>query len=478
MVNIGLGLGDAALLRYLPYYQLREVPSEAIGGPLVKTATWIAILVAACMTACDGGGPGASKYSVGGTVMGLSGTGLVLQINAGDNLSISSNGPFTFGTGLLDGAAYSVSVATQPINPAQTCTVQNAMGTIDKANVANVSVTCRGPTQFAYVANQLSNNVSAYSLNSSTGVLAPIAGSPFPAIGTAPAALLINGNFLYVADSGSNEVAVFSINGAVGTLSSAGTPSATGATPIALCVDPTGTYLYVANSASSNISAYSIDPATGLLTELSNSPFAAGDGPSSLQVDPTGNYLYVANQISGTVSVLKIDTGSGALSPISGSPFVSGSGAASIVIDPAGAFAYVANETGGSISAFAIDSSTGALNALSGSPIPAVSSPSSLAVDPAGGFLYASSAVNSAAAVAAYSINASTGALTLSGTTASTGITSTGIVLDPTGSFAFVANTGTNNVSVFTVDSASGALTPVSGSPFKSGIQPRAIAVD
>jgi 6-phosphogluconolactonase len=264
----------------------------------VNTGPCIALIAAACamVTAC-GDNLGASAYSVGGTVTGLSGTGLVLQINSGDDLSISSNGAFVFRASLDNGASYSVSVAAQPSAPAQTCTVRNGTGKIDAANIANVSVSCQGTGHFAYVANMLSNNVSVYALNSSTGALTSIAGSPFASTGTAPAALLINGNFLYVANSGSNEIAVFSISGQIGALTPAGTPSAAGGAPIALCVDATGSYLYVANSASANVSAYSIDPATGLLTELGNSPFAAGAGPSSLQTDPSGNYLYVSNQI-------------------------------------------------------------------------------------------------------------------------------------------------------------------------------------
>ena len=60
-------------------------------------------------------GPGGSggSYSVGGTVSGLAGT-LVLQDNGGDDLSVSGNGAFAFATTLADGAAYQVSVKTNP----------------------------------------------------------------------------------------------------------------------------------------------------------------------------------------------------------------------------------------------------------------------------------------------------------------------------------------------------------------------------
>lgn len=83
-----------------------------------------------------------SDFSIGGTVQGLAGSGLVLRNNGGDELTIDSAGPFTFGTALPTGAAYSVTVAQQPRNPAQTCTVANGSGVVGSANVSNITVQC------------------------------------------------------------------------------------------------------------------------------------------------------------------------------------------------------------------------------------------------------------------------------------------------------------------------------------------------
>jgi hypothetical protein len=81
-----------------------------------------------------------SKFSIGGTVSGLTGTGLVLQDNGGDNLTIAAGATsFTFAT-LVPGA-YNVTVLTQPSNPVQTCVVSNGIGAAT-ANVTNVTVTC------------------------------------------------------------------------------------------------------------------------------------------------------------------------------------------------------------------------------------------------------------------------------------------------------------------------------------------------
>jgi len=78
------------------------------------------------------------NYSVGGMVLGLTGT-LVLQNNGGDGLTISTAGAFTFSQVLADGAAYDVTVATQPSG--QTCTVPNGSGTVSGSAVA-VTVIC------------------------------------------------------------------------------------------------------------------------------------------------------------------------------------------------------------------------------------------------------------------------------------------------------------------------------------------------
>ena len=84
-----------------------------------------------------------NTYSVGGTVSGLSGT-VVLQDNGGDDLSVSSNGAFTFATTLPTGAAYNVTVKTNPSG--QSCSVSGGTGTVASANVTSVAVTCTSST--------------------------------------------------------------------------------------------------------------------------------------------------------------------------------------------------------------------------------------------------------------------------------------------------------------------------------------------
>ena len=87
-------------------------------------------------------GPAQSGFTVSGTVAGLDGDGMVLQLNGANDLAVANNGTFTFSAQLTNTAAYSVTVLTQPSGPSQTCTIGNGSGTIAAANVTNVAVTC------------------------------------------------------------------------------------------------------------------------------------------------------------------------------------------------------------------------------------------------------------------------------------------------------------------------------------------------
>lgn len=78
------------------------------------------------------------SYSIGGNVSGLSGS-LVLM-NGTDELTVTSNGPFTFADRVADGLTYDVTVATQPAG--QACTVSRGSGTVAGANVTDVAVSC------------------------------------------------------------------------------------------------------------------------------------------------------------------------------------------------------------------------------------------------------------------------------------------------------------------------------------------------
>jgi|GEM_PF-3235738 len=103
-----------------------------------------ALLLAGCGGGSSNGSPTPATYTVGGTISLLSGSGLVLRNNGGDDLPISNNGPFTFVTRLATSTSYSITVFTQPTNPSQTCVVTNGAG--GWGSSIPVTVTCTTDT--------------------------------------------------------------------------------------------------------------------------------------------------------------------------------------------------------------------------------------------------------------------------------------------------------------------------------------------
>ncbi len=86
-----------------------------------------------------------NTYHIAVNVTGLAGSGLILEDNGGDDLTVPTNGTYTFATAVASGAAYAVTVKTAPVNPSQTCSAANGSGTVGAADVANVTLTCTTP---------------------------------------------------------------------------------------------------------------------------------------------------------------------------------------------------------------------------------------------------------------------------------------------------------------------------------------------
>jgi uncharacterized delta-60 repeat protein len=84
-------------------------------------------------------------HTIGGTVTGLEGSGLVLETSGADDLTVDANGPFAFTPPAPDGRVYDVSVGTEPADPDQRCTVANAAGTVAGADVTDILVECSTP---------------------------------------------------------------------------------------------------------------------------------------------------------------------------------------------------------------------------------------------------------------------------------------------------------------------------------------------
>lgn len=243
--------------------------------------------------------------------------------------------------------------------------------------------------------------------------------------------------------------------------------------PISVVTDPVGNYVYVANlgllSSNGTVSGYSIASATGLLTPVSGSPFAAGPGPISAAIHPLGKFLYVGNELGG-ISAYTIDGATGTLTPIPGSPFPFSP--VRLAIDPFGKFLF---GTGANVMTFQIDQNTGALTLSSSAP--ASSGAVGAAVDPTGKFLYVA---DIGGGLFGYTVNSTTGALTaISGSPFPGTPEGWSVAVDPSSKFAYVANPNpSNSISAYTIDSTTGALTPVAGSPYPTLGCPDSVAVD
>jgi 6-phosphogluconolactonase len=461
--------------------------NTAFAGASGSLIALVILTVAAC-----GGGSGDGGYTVGGVVTGLMGSGLVLRDNSGDDLPISTNGTFTFKTRLSSNAAYHVTVFTQPTNPVQNCLVMNARGsgTVTATNVTAVAVVCANVGRFVYVGNSLSYNVSAFAIDPITGALAPVAGSPFAsAIFAGPIIVDPNGKFAYV--SGGGSVSAFTIDPISGALTMvAGGPFTCPVAPsplepgfsVGIAVPPSGGFLYdlcsyawqpppfsgPIFSPDGVVALLSIEPNTGVLQ--AGSLFGVGAGSTSFSFDPSGTHMYVENQgdfhrnYPASTMAFPVDSTTGALGPVS----LSAPGyALYLAFDPTGNFAYAAYDDG-SIRAFTVDVTTGALADVTGSSLGSVFTPgyyTSVTVDPSGTFTYILSLPSHLVSV--LKNDASNGApAPVMGSPFATSGDLLSLAFDPSGKFAYGACG--DGLCAYSIDSASGALHAVAGSPFVS----------
>jgi 6-phosphogluconolactonase len=288
------------------------------------------------------------------------------------------------------------------------------------------------------------------------------------------------GKFAYVVNAGCNGgiggyVSMYTINPTTGVLASIGPPVWTydGDTPGPMTVDPSGKFVYVANPGDpwspdyGSVSMYSINATTGALTytRMLNGNCPGLCFPSSVAVDPSGRFAYVAgggSDFPTNVAMYTIDATTGALTSIGTIAAVGYPQA--VAADPAGKFIYVvtastAAGSSGNVSAYAIDATTGALTSTG--TVAAGEDPVALAVSLSGKFAYVVNANSgSAGNVYMYAIDATTGALKSIGTIAA-GKDPLSVALDPTGKFAYVTNYDSNDVSMYAINGSTGSLTPI-----------------
>jgi 6-phosphogluconolactonase (cycloisomerase 2 family) len=514
----------------------------------IGPATFLALLMVGCGSGGDSSPPPAT-YTIGGTVTGLSGSGLVLGSDFGGELPISASGSFTFGTQLAVGSTFNVGVKTQPTSsPAQICQVANGTGTIAAANVTNVNVTCTsdvtsyaihgavsglvgsgltlrvcpilghgpggsgpGPTPPPCLSGALIGANGAFTLDyvlpasysgsvvvsiteqpSSPWQQCRISNTTFPIQSASDTNVTVGcARFTYVTNAADNTLSAYSVDPVTGALTAIGTPIVAGVSPHGIVgvqysfgVDKS--YVFVGNGGSNDVSALVVNKTTGALTAVPGSPYPAGIDPQALLL--WGDGLFAANAGSDNVSAYSIN-GSGALTELPGSPFAVGKGPTSIVAGPRDQFIFVANHGGSNdISAFAAEETVTPdgsiqinLTPVPGSPFPAGGNPLSLALGySAGGnrikFLYSANPDATHPSISGFRIDSATGALTpLSGSPFSLPV-SHYIATDAWGAYLYVTSGAT--ILGYAIDANTGALTALPGFPVAAGANAYSITVD
>jgi 6-phosphogluconolactonase (cycloisomerase 2 family) len=292
--------------------------------------------------------------------------------------------------------------------------------------------------RFAYVANLVSNasalsTISMYTINSTTGVLNPTTPATVPT-GWFPQEIAIDplGRFVYTANTDASTVSMFTVNQTTGVLTPT-TPASVStlvpgqilSIPSFLTVDPTGKFLYVTASLSDGAAVfmYTINQTTGLLTPTSPATVSTGGIPWQVVVAPSGKFAYVVNNLSGGdytdgVWQYSLNSTTGVLTPNTPVAVSAGNAPTEIAVDPSSRFAYVVNRLDNTVSMYTIDPSTGnlTLNSTAANPtgiIATGSEPFRIAFDPTGKFVYVT---NEQSAASIYTVN-SDGTLTSAGTT-------------------------------------------------------------
>lgn len=264
-----------------------------------------------------------------------------------------------------------------------------------------------------FVVNNGSSTISAYAVNRADGSLVELSYSPFaiPPGLMGCVAVHPSGSPLVVGDTFSSNVASYNIT-AGSAAEASGSPFGIGVDPFSCAFSQNGSYVYAGgNTGNNDISGFAVDAASGVLTPLSGSPFPSGElAPLAYVTDDSGR-LFSTNVVSNQVRAFT--TSSGIPTAVGGNPFTSGlSEGVHGVLHPAG-FYLVADRTGNQVGVYEIAGSGSAttLTAVSGSPFASGGLYTDvLALSRSAAFLYAAN--GDSRNITTYSVNAATGALT------------------------------------------------------------------
>jgi 6-phosphogluconolactonase (cycloisomerase 2 family) len=250
------------------------------------------------------------------------------------------------------------------------------------------SVVVHPSNHFLYAANQNTNTISLFKINSTTGALTEVLPrtalvTASGGVGLSPGVMTMDstGTFLFVGNQVTNDVWVYSIgsSGALTFVSSA----LLGASPTGLTLAASGGFLYVPVQTFSAIYVFSVS--SGTLTQV-GAPLNVNGGVGQLGIDPAGHFLYVPNPSLNTVTVLEIQS-DGSLITGPGL-FATGTTPVAANTNATGAFLYVANSGSTDLSQFQVDNTTGALTALTTSIAGTGTNPESIVTDPDAKFVF------------------------------------------------------------------------------------------
>lgn len=285
--------------------------------------------------------------------------------------------------------------------------------------------------------------------------------------------------FAYVIGAADSEIRSYRMDGD-GNLTQTGIALPTGSVPHHLNVDPQGQFVYISNHDSPFLSGYRITQPDGILAAMNpaiGSPVTGSDPsenqPHSSVLDQTRQFLYVVSGHTGpsTLRAYTVDATTGVPTFISGQSFPVGIHAHNIALSPNNQYLYVASEGSNEVHAFRRDVSNGNLTALP--TVTGLNAPQAVTVDPGSRFAY----VTHRNEVLVFPIG-NDGALgaRLPGPF-STGNEPHSLAMHPNGQTLYVANLNSSTVSVFRVDSNTGALTEIQTPAPATGTDPNFVVV-
>jgi len=338
--------------------------------------------------------------------------------------------------------------------------------------------------RFMYMGHfEPSPHISGLRVDDVTGALTPVPGSPFRSDADLVPRIHPDGRHLYEVDSAGigfgSRIWIYKIDPDTGALTVTGPPVDTPSLLIDVHFDHTGRFLYAQGGGAYRvIHGYAIDPSSGALTEMPGSPFSTPDRILSINLDPLNRFLFVSGGcggcVSGAVAVFGIDPDTGGLAQVAGSPFATGLTPSPLTVEPGGRFGYLTaisdtpRRTVVKVYAYDIDGS-GRLSLIHKK---AVLYGGGVSLDPQARFAYVlARPPGMPGRIQVFQIDQVSHALREVDASQSTP-NPIDLVIDFTGSFAYVTDDSPPSVFAYAIDQQSGVLTPVAGSPYPVGFNP------